>query len=93
MLHARPTGRGAGWAIVRGTVLGFLIGVLPGAGPTIASFLAYTVEKKVSKHPEEFGHGAIEGVAGARVGEQRRLRRRHSCRCSRSASRARPPPR
>jgi putative tricarboxylic transport membrane protein len=52
------------WAIVRGTVLGFFIGVLPGAGPTIASFLAYTVEKKMSRHPEEFGHGAIEGVAG-----------------------------
>ena len=52
------------WAIVRGTVLGFVVGVLPGAGPTIASFLAYTVEKKVSRHPEEFGHGAIEGVAG-----------------------------
>ena len=52
------------WAIVRGTVLGFFIGVLPGAGPTIASFLAYTVEKKMSHHPEQFGHGAIEGVAG-----------------------------
>jgi putative tricarboxylic transport membrane protein len=51
------------WAIVRGTALGFAVGVLPGAGPTIASFLAYTVEKKVSKHPEEFGRGAIEGVA------------------------------
>jgi putative tricarboxylic transport membrane protein len=51
------------WAIARGTALGFLIGVLPGAGPTIASFLAYTLEKKVSRHPEEFGHGAIEGVA------------------------------
>jgi len=51
------------WAIARGTALGFVVGVLPGAGPTIASFLAYTVEKKVSKHPEEFGRGAIEGVA------------------------------
>src|SRR5688500_9068340 len=51
------------WAIARGTVLGFVIGVLPGAGPTIASFLAYTVEKKMSAHPEEFGRGAIEGVA------------------------------
>jgi putative tricarboxylic transport membrane protein len=51
------------WAIVRGTVLGFFIGVLPGAGPTIASFLAYTVEKKLSAHPEQFGQGAIEGVA------------------------------
>jgi putative tricarboxylic transport membrane protein len=52
------------WAIVRGTVLGFSVGVLPGAGPTVASFLSYTVEKKVSKHPGEFGRGAIEGVAG-----------------------------
>ncbi len=52
------------WAIVRGTLLGFFVGVLPGAGPTIASFLAYAVEKKVSRHPEEFGRGAIAGVAG-----------------------------
>jgi putative tricarboxylic transport membrane protein len=52
------------WSIVRGTVLGFSVGVLPGAGPTVAAFLAYTVEKKVSKHPEKFGKGAIEGVAG-----------------------------
>jgi putative tricarboxylic transport membrane protein len=52
------------WAIVRGTVLGFAVGMLPGAGPTVASFLSYTVEKKVSRMPEEFGHGAIEGVAG-----------------------------
>jgi putative tricarboxylic transport membrane protein len=52
------------WAIVRGTVLGFSVGMLPGAGPTVASFLSYTVEKKVSPHPEQFGKGAIEGVAG-----------------------------
>jgi putative tricarboxylic transport membrane protein len=52
------------WAIARGTALGFAIGVLPGAGPTIASFLAYTVEKKLSPHRAEFGRGAIEGVAG-----------------------------
>jgi putative tricarboxylic transport membrane protein len=52
------------WAIVRGTVLGFAVGLLPGAGPTVASFLSYTVEKKVSKYPQEFGKGAIEGVAG-----------------------------
>jgi len=63
MLTAADWARSRG-AIVRGTVLGFFIGVLPGAGPTIASFLAYTVEKKVSRHPEEFGRGAIEGVAG-----------------------------
>lgn len=52
------------WAILRGTVIGFLIGVLPGAGATIASFISYAVEKKISKHPEKFGNGAIEGVAG-----------------------------
>jgi putative tricarboxylic transport membrane protein len=52
------------WAIARGTVLGFFVGILPGAGSTIASFFSYTVERKYSKHPEEFGHGAIEGVAG-----------------------------
>jgi putative tricarboxylic transport membrane protein len=51
------------WAIARGTLLGFSVGVLPGAGPTVAAFLAYTVEKRVSKRPEEFGKGAIEGVA------------------------------
>lgn len=50
--------------VLRGSVIGFLIGVLPGAGATIASFIAYAVEKKVSKNPEEFGKGAIEGVAG-----------------------------
>ena len=50
--------------IARGGILGFLVGVLPGAGRTIASILAYALEKKVSKHPERFGKGAIEGVAG-----------------------------
>ena len=53
-----------GFAIARGTLLGFLVGTLPGAGPTIATFMSYAVEKKFSKHPEEFGKGAIEGVAG-----------------------------
>jgi putative tricarboxylic transport membrane protein len=51
-------------AIVRGGLLGFFVGTLPGAGATVASFLAYTMEKKLSRHPEEFGKGAIEGVAG-----------------------------
>jgi len=50
-------------AIVRGSGLGFLLGVLPGAGSTLASFLAYGVEKRVSKNKDEFGKGAIEGVA------------------------------
>lgn len=53
------------WApILRGSVLGFLIGLIPGPAGTLASFSSYAMEKKVSKHPEEFGHGAIEGVAG-----------------------------
>ncbi len=50
--------------IWRGGIIGFIIGVLPGAGGTIASIMSYTTEKRLSKHPEEFGHGAIEGVAG-----------------------------
>jgi putative tricarboxylic transport membrane protein len=50
-------------AIWRGSILGFIIGVLPGAGATIASFMAYGLEKKLSKHPEKFGTGIIEGVA------------------------------
>ena len=50
--------------IWRGGIIGFVIGVLPGAGGTIASIMSYTTEKRISKHPEEFGHGAIEGVAG-----------------------------
>ena len=48
----------------RGTLIGFFTGVLPGAGATVASFLSYDVERRVSKTPEEFGEGAIEGVAG-----------------------------
>ncbi|MDH2329010.1 tripartite tricarboxylate transporter permease [Cereibacter sp. SYSU M97828] len=50
--------------IARGTGLGFLIGVLPAAGATLASFMAYIMERKLSKMPERFGKGAIEGVAG-----------------------------
>ena len=49
--------------ILRGTIIGSLCSLIPGTGPTIASFVAYAMEKKVSKTPECFGHGAIEGVA------------------------------
>jgi len=52
------------WAILRGTLIGFFLGILPGGGPIISSFASYAVEKKVSKHPERFGRGAIQGVAG-----------------------------
>jgi putative tricarboxylic transport membrane protein len=51
-------------AIIRGTILGFFLGVLPGGGAIVSSFVSYAVEKKFSKHPERFGKGAIEGVAG-----------------------------
>jgi len=50
-------------AALRGTVVGFLCGAAPGLGGTLAAMLSYVLEKKISKHPEEFGHGAIEGVA------------------------------
>lgn len=50
--------------LARGSLLGFLIGILPGGGAVIASFLSYALEKRVSRTPERFGKGAIEGVAG-----------------------------
>ena len=49
---------------LRGTAIGFPIGALPAGGAEIPTFLSYSLEKRLSKHPEEFGHGAIEGVAG-----------------------------
>ena len=53
------------WApILRGTALGSVLGILPGGGALLSSFGAYTLEKKISRHPEQFGKGAIEGVAG-----------------------------
>ncbi len=51
------------FAFLNGSIVGFLIGVLPGAGSTIASFISYGIEKAVSKHPEKFGTGVPEGVA------------------------------
>jgi TctA family transporter len=62
----RPSGRDirqALPAIFRGTFIGSLCSLIPGTGPTIASFIAYATEKKISKTPERFGHGALEGVA------------------------------
>jgi putative tricarboxylic transport membrane protein len=50
--------------VIRGTALGSLLGVLPGGGAMLSSFASYALEKKISKNPQEFGHGAIEGVAG-----------------------------
>ena len=51
-------------AILRGTVIGSVLGVLPGSGAMLASFASYVVEKKIAREPERFGQGAIEGVAG-----------------------------
>jgi TctA family transporter len=62
----RPSGadvKRAALPILRGTLIGSLCSLIPGTGPTIASFVAYAAEKKVSKTPERFGHGAVEGVA------------------------------
>lgn len=50
--------------IARGSLIGFIIGLIPGGSGIIASFSSYAIEKKLSKHPERFGHGTIEGVAG-----------------------------
>jgi putative tricarboxylic transport membrane protein len=52
------------WAIVRGSIIGFFVGIIPGGGAAIASLASYAMEKKLSKHPEEFGEGAAAGVAG-----------------------------
>ena len=52
------------WSIVRGTFIGFFLGIIPGGGAIVATFASYAIEKRVSKHPEEFGKGAIQGVAG-----------------------------
>jgi len=51
-------------SIARGSLLGFFLGILPGGGAVISSFISYAIEKRMSKHPEQFGTGAIEGVAG-----------------------------
>jgi putative tricarboxylic transport membrane protein len=62
-----PTRREWGEAampIARGSVLGFLVGLTPGSAHIISSFLSYAVERRISKHPEEFGKGAVAGVAG-----------------------------
>jgi putative tricarboxylic transport membrane protein len=54
----------AKWPIVRGTVIGFFLGILPGGGAVLSSFVSYALERRLSRHPERFGTGIIEGVAG-----------------------------
>jgi putative tricarboxylic transport membrane protein len=62
VLPTREDWRRCGASMIRGSILGSFIGVLPGGGAVISSFVAYAVEKRISKHPERFGKGAIEGV-------------------------------
>jgi putative tricarboxylic transport membrane protein len=64
LFPSRQEWRDSGWPIARGSVLGFLIGLTPGSAHIISSFLSYAIERRVSKHPEEFGKGAVAGVAG-----------------------------
>ena len=64
LLPTRQDWKDSSKPIARGSLVGFLIGIIPGGSAPLASFLSYAVEKRFSKHPERFGHGAIEGVAG-----------------------------
>jgi putative tricarboxylic transport membrane protein len=60
----RDDWRRSKWPMLRGTILGFFVGVLPGGGAVISSFASYALERRISRTPERFGKGAIEGVAG-----------------------------
>src|SRR5215468_8764858 len=64
LLPSKQEWRDSLWPIGRGTVLGFLIGIIPGSAHIISSFVSYAVERRLAKHPERFGHGAVAGVAG-----------------------------
>ena len=64
LLPNRQDWRDSAWPIARGSVIGFFLGILPGGGAVISSFVSYGVEKKCSAYPEKFGTGVIEGVAG-----------------------------
>ena len=64
LLPSRTEWRAATAPIGRGTALGFLIGIIPGSAHIISSFVSYAIEKKLSKRPQEFGHGAVAGLAG-----------------------------
>jgi putative tricarboxylic transport membrane protein len=64
ILPNRKDWRDSFFPITRGSIFGFLMGILPGGGAVMASFVSYAMERRLSKHPEKFGTGAIEGVAG-----------------------------
>jgi putative tricarboxylic transport membrane protein len=63
LMPSREEFRRAAPAVLRGSIIGFFVGILPGAAATVSTFMAYAVEKRVSKHPELFGTGEIEGLA------------------------------
>jgi putative tricarboxylic transport membrane protein len=64
LLPSRQDWRNSAKPIARGSFIGFFLGILPGGGALISSFVSYAIEKRFSRHPEKFGQGAIEGVAG-----------------------------
>ncbi|HEU5019113.1 MAG TPA: tripartite tricarboxylate transporter permease [Pseudolabrys sp.] len=64
LMPTRQDLRASAGPVARGTLVGSLLGILPGGGAVVSSFAAYTLEKRISKHPQRFGNGAIEGVAG-----------------------------
>ncbi len=64
LLPSRQDWKDSAKPIARGTILGFFLGILPGFGSAITTFISYAMEKKLSPHPEKFGQGAVEGVAG-----------------------------
>ena len=64
LLPSRADWKASAGPMTRGTILGFFLGILPGGGAVVASFGSYALEKRLSKTPERFGKGAIEGVAG-----------------------------
>ncbi len=64
LVPTRKDVRDSAWPIVRGTFLGIFLGLIPGMTGSISSFMSYALERKCSKHPEKFGTGMIEGVAG-----------------------------
>jgi putative tricarboxylic transport membrane protein len=64
LLPSRAEWRAAGWPIARGSVLGFIVGIIPGSAHIISSFMSYALERRLSKTPEAFGKGAVAGVAG-----------------------------
>jgi putative tricarboxylic transport membrane protein len=64
LLPTRIEWKLSAWPIARGSVVGFVTGLIPGPATVLATFISYTLERKISRTPERFGHGAIEGVAG-----------------------------